>query len=113
MLRSNDDFRWAAISIDQLRVRHGNETGLVAGFYSSGDSARPGFGWFFGRDSLYTTYAINSYGDFALTRTELEFLIARQRTDGKMPHEYSQTADTSTGLRHHMSTRPQTPRRSS
>jgi glycogen debranching enzyme len=89
----NDDFRWAAISIDQLRVRHGNETGLVAGFYSSGDSARPGFGWFFGRDSLYTTYAINSYGDFALTRTELEFLIARQRTDGKMPHEYSQTAD--------------------
>ncbi len=90
----NDDFRWAAISIDQLRVRHGNETGLVAGFYSSGDSARPGFGWFFGRDSLYTTYAINSYGDFALTRTELEFLIARQRTDGKMPHEYSQTADT-------------------
>ena len=28
----NDDFRWAAISIDQLRVRHGDETGLVAGF---------------------------------------------------------------------------------
>jgi glycogen debranching enzyme len=90
----NDDFRWAAISIDQLRIRHGNETGLVAGFYSSGDSARPGFGWFFGRDSLYTTYAINSYGDFGLTRTELDFLIARQRADGKMPHEYSQTAET-------------------
>jgi glycogen debranching enzyme len=90
----NNDFRWAAISIDQLRVRHGNETGLVAGFYSSGDSARPGFGWFFGRDSFYTIYAINSYGDFALTRTELEFLIARQRADGKMPHEYSQTAET-------------------
>jgi len=90
----NDDFRWAAISIDQLRVRRGNETGLVAGFYSSGDSARPGFGWFFGRDTLYTTYAINSYGDFTLTRTALEFLIARQRADGKMPHEYSQTAET-------------------
>jgi glycogen debranching enzyme len=89
----NDDFRWAEISIDQLRVRHGNETGLVAGFYSSGDSARPGFGWFFGRDSLYTIYAINNYGDFALTRTELEFLMARQRADGKMPHEYSQTAE--------------------
>ena len=73
----NEDFRWAEISIDQLRVRHGNETGLVAGFYSSGDSARPGFGWFFGRDSLYTIYAIDGYGDFDLTRTELEFLIAR------------------------------------
>ena len=89
----NDDFRWAALAIDQLRVRHGKELGLVAGFYSSGDSARPGFGWFFGRDSLYTLYAINSYGDFALTRQELEFLIARQRADGKMPHEYSQTAE--------------------
>lgn len=89
----NDDFRWAAISIDQLRVHHGNELGLVAGLYSSGDSARPGFGWFFGRDSLYTIYAINSYGDFRLTREELQFLIARQRADGKMPHEYSQTAD--------------------
>ena len=89
----NDDFRWAAVSIDQLRVRHGKEVGLVAGFYSSGDSARPGFGWFFGRDSLYTIYAINNYGDFALSRQELEFLIARQRADGKMPHEYSQTAD--------------------
>ena len=77
-----------------MRVRHGNEIGLVAGFYSSGDSARPGFGWFFGRDSLYTLYAVNSYGDFALTRTELEFLIKRQRADGKMPHEYSQTAET-------------------
>ncbi len=89
----NEDFRWAEIAIDQLRVRHGSETGLVAGFYSSGDSARPGFGWFFGRDSLYTIYGIDSYGDFALTRQELEFLIARQRADGKMPHEYSQTAD--------------------
>lgn len=89
----DNDFRWAALSIDQLRVRHGKELGLVAGFYSSGDSARPGFGWFFGRDSLYTLYAIDSYGDFALSRQELEFLMARQRADGKMPHEYSQTAE--------------------
>ncbi len=89
----NDDFRWASVAIDQLRARHGQELGLVAGFYSSGDSARPGFGWFFGRDSLYTIDAIDSYGDFALTRAELQFLIARQRADGKMPHEFSQTAE--------------------
>jgi glycogen debranching enzyme len=69
-----------------------SETALVAGYYSSADSARPGFGWFFGRDALYTLYAVNSYGDFALTRGELEFLIARQRADGKIMHEYSQTA---------------------
>ncbi len=66
--------------------------GLVAGYYASGDSARPGFGWFFGRDTLYTVYAIDSYGDFGLARTALEFLLRRQRADGKVMHEYSQTA---------------------
>lgn len=89
----NQEIQWAELSIDQLRVRHGDEIGLVAGFYSSGDSTRPGFGWFFGRDTLYTLYAVNSYGDFALTRQALEFLIKRQRDDGKIMHEYSQTAD--------------------
>ncbi len=89
----NDDFRWAELSIEQLKARApSGEIGLVAGYYSSGDSARPGFGWFFGRDSLYTLYAVNGFGDFALTRAELDFLIKRQRADGKIMHEYSQTA---------------------
>ena len=90
----NRDLSWAEISIAQLQARtSAGEVGLVAGYYASGDSARPGFGWFFGRDSLYTLYAIHSYGDFALSRTELEFLLRRQRDDGKMMHEFSQTAD--------------------
>lgn len=90
----NDAFRWGEVSIEQLKAKAypTGETGLVAGYYSSGDSARPGFGWFFGRDSLYTLYAVNGFGDFALTRDELNFLIARQRADGKIMHEYSQTA---------------------
>jgi hypothetical protein len=87
------DFGWAETSISQLRAKApSGEMGLVAGYYASGDSARPGFGWFFGRDALYTLYAIDSYGDYALARTELEFLLARQREDGKIMHEYSQTA---------------------
>ena len=85
--------KWAEISIDQMQVRHGNETGMVAGYYESADSARPGYAWFFGRDTLWSTYAINSYGDYALTRRALEFLLARQREDGKIMHEYSQTAE--------------------
>jgi glycogen debranching enzyme len=89
----NEALGWAEIAIDQLRVRHGDEVGLVAGFYSSGDSNRPGFGWFFGRDTLYTLFAVNSYGDFTLTRQALEFLMKRQRDDGKIMHEYSQTAE--------------------
>ena len=91
--RFNQALRWAEISIDQLRVRHGDEVGLVAGFYSSGDSNRPGFGWFFGRDTLYTLFATDGYGDFPLTRQALEFLMKRQRADGKIMHEYSQTAE--------------------
>jgi glycogen debranching enzyme len=115
----NEAFQWAVVSIEQLKTKvpkgpdlsvkdsgsspynNGDqtngasapeETALVAGYYASGDSARPGFGWFFGRDALYTLYAVNGYGDFALSRSELEFLIRRQRADGKIMHEYSQTA---------------------
>ena len=95
----NSDLLWAETSIGQLRARTAptaaqptGEVGLVAGYYASGDSARPGFGWYFGRDSLYTLYAVDSYGDFGLARTELEFLLRRQRADGKVMHEYSQTA---------------------
>ena len=95
----NADLFWAETSISQLRARTRpskslpqGEVGLVAGYYASGDSARPGFGWYFGRDTLYTIYAIDSYGDFRLTRTALEFLMRRQRADGKVMHEYSQTA---------------------
>jgi glycogen debranching enzyme len=90
----NEAFSWAEVSIEQLRAfsHPAGETALVAGYYSSDDSARPGFGWYFGRDALYTLYAVNGMGDFALTRDELQFLIKRQRADGKMMHEYSQTA---------------------
>jgi len=85
--------KWAAIAIDQGKVRFHDELGLVAGYYESGDSARPGYGWFFGRDSMWTSYAVNGYGDFELTRKALEFLIRRQRADGKIMHEFAQSAD--------------------
>jgi glycogen debranching enzyme len=85
--------QWAEIAIDQEKVRTGDETSLVAGWYPSFDSTRPGFGWYFGRDALWTLYAVNSYGDKTLARQVLEFLAKRQRADGKMMHEYSLTAD--------------------
>lgn len=107
----NEAFQWAVISIEQLKTKtipgqssapatnagapapaSDNETALVAGYFASGDSARPGFGWFFGRDALYTLYAVDGYGDFSLSRSELEFLLRRQRDDGKIMHEWSQTA---------------------
>jgi glycogen debranching enzyme len=89
----NEALKWAEVAIDQMQVDYRGEIGLVAGYYESADSARPGYAWFFGRDTLWTTYAINSYGDFALTRRALDFLIRRQRADGKIMHEFSQSAD--------------------
>jgi len=92
----NEAFSWAELSIDQLKVEttpSHQETALVAGFYGSGDSARPGFGWYFGRDALWTLYAVNSYGDFQTTRDELEFLLRRQGPEGQIIHEWAQTAD--------------------
>jgi glycogen debranching enzyme len=91
--RVNEALKWAEVAIDQAQVKYHDETGLIAGYYESADSARPGYAWFFGRDTLWTTYAINSYGDFALARRALDFLIRRQRSDGKIMHEYSQSAD--------------------
>jgi glycogen debranching enzyme len=102
----NEAFEWAVVSIEQLKTltisgqssppdagsKAEPETALIAGYYTSADTARPGFGWFFGRDALYTLYAVNGYGDFSLSRSELEFLIHRQRADGKIMHEYAQTA---------------------
>ncbi|MBV9766818.1 MAG: glycogen debranching protein [Acidobacteriaceae bacterium] len=91
--RINEALQWAEVSVDQMQVKYHDEIGMVAGYYESADSARPGYAWFFGRDTLWTTYAINNYGDFALTRRALDFLIRRQREDGKIMHEYSQSAD--------------------
>lgn len=91
----NDAFSWAEVAMDQLRVQTANSTrqALTAGFVSSGDAARPGFGWFFGRDGLWSLYALSSYGDFETSREEIEFLLSHQRADGKIMHEWSQTAD--------------------
>jgi len=91
--RVNEALKWAEVAIDQMQVKYHDEIGMVAGYYESADSARPGYAWFFGRDTMWTTYAINSYGDFALTRHALDFLIRRQREDGKIMHEYSQSAE--------------------
>ncbi len=92
--RVNDGLRWAEVAIDQAQVKTAEgETGMVAGYYESADSARPGYAWFFGRDTLWSTYAMNSYGDYGLTRRALDFLIRRQRDDGKIMHEYSQAAE--------------------
>jgi glycogen debranching enzyme len=91
--RVNEAFRWAKIGIDKgLADNPLLGRGFVAGFRTAGESERPGFAWFFGRDALWTSFAVNSYGDFEATRAALDFLRKYQRADGKIPHEISQSA---------------------
>jgi glycogen debranching enzyme len=91
--RFNTAFAWAKVGVDKgIATNPLLGTGLVAGFRTSGESERPGFAWFFGRDALWTSLATNSYGDFATTLAALEFLKKFQRADGKIPHEISQSA---------------------
>src|SRR5271165_6598491 len=65
--------------------------GLIAGYDLSGFNHRPGFSWFFGRDSLWTALALDSVGDFQTTRAALEFLAKYQGEDGRIPHEVPQS----------------------
>lgn len=91
----NAAFQWAIVAMDQLRVKTTpdlQQEALAAGFIGSGDAARPGFGWFFGRDALWSLYAIDSCGGFAVARDELDFLASHQSPEGKIMHERSQTA---------------------
>ena len=86
-------YDWSRISMIQGLVDNPFlGSGLVAGYRTSGDSQRPGFAWFFGRDALWTSLALDAAGDFATTRTALDFLGRYQRDDGKIPHEVSQSA---------------------
>jgi glycogen debranching enzyme len=86
-------YDWARISTIQGLVNNPYlGTGLVAGYRTSGTGQRPGFAWFFGRDSEWTSFALNAEGDYATTRTALEFISKYQRDDGKVPHEISQSA---------------------
>ena len=91
--RLNTAFEWAKVGLDKgVATNPLLGTGLLAGFRTSGDSERPGFAWFFGRDALWSTLATNAEGDVATTRTALSFLRKFQRADGKIPHEISQSA---------------------
>ena len=91
--RLDEAFAWAKVGMDKgLATNPDLGTGLVAGYRTSGNSERPGFAWFFGRDALWTTLATTAVGDLETTRQALAFLARYQRADGKVPHEISQSA---------------------
>ena len=86
-------YDWARINLLQAVVENPLVgSGLIAGYGPSSADERPGFDWFFGRDALWSSLALDAEADFADTRTALEFLAKYQRADGKIPHEVPQSA---------------------
>ena len=88
----NRAFTWSKVALDAGWVC--NDTygcGLVAGYGQAGSGERPGFDWWFGGDALMSSWALEDYGDLPGALQALRFLKARQRDDGKMMHEMTQS----------------------
>ncbi len=86
-------YAWSLVNLDeQLTCNPDLGCGLVAGWGPSGESARPGFGWFFGGDAAINSFAMDLAGLWPQVADGLRFLAKYQRDDGKMPHEISQAA---------------------
>ena len=83
----NEGYRWALVGTD----RHFLHTpsvgrGFVAGFAETipgWGSSRPGYAWYFGRDSVWICLAVLAYGDFKKVRDQLEVLGDFQDISGK------------------------------
>lgn len=124
----DEAFRWAKVGLEAFRARTpGLGTGLAAGYAASRDPEvdtwhaendflrRPGYGWYFGRDAIWTALAADAYGGLDLTSETLRFLARYQDVDGKIFHELSPSgvihydaADSTPlfllGLEHHVRT---------
>ena len=90
----NQDFLWAKIALDSGWVCHPRYgCGLIAGYGPSGVGERPGFDWWFGGDAMMSSWALEDAGDLDGALQALRFLKARQRADGKIMHEMTQSVD--------------------
>lgn len=91
--RLNGAYRHALLALDKGWVcNEGVGCGLVAGWAPSGLSERPGFGWYFGGDAFFNSWALLDAGQFTRVRDILKFLRDKQREDGRIPHEWTQSA---------------------
>jgi glycogen debranching enzyme len=92
----NQLYKWALVGADRFVARTpGLGTGLLAGFstvnrgWNGGHkiSGRPGYGWYFGRDAAWSSFALDGTGDFETVRNQLELYQKFQDASGKIYHE--------------------------
>ncbi|HAK94344.1 MAG TPA: hypothetical protein DCM87_04915 [Planctomycetes bacterium] len=87
----NAALAWSVVSLAQLRVRNPFlGPGIVSGYSSSGDGARPRYCWFFDEPTL-GSWAFLRLGRGDLVREAFTFLQRYQREDGKTVHEVAQS----------------------
>lgn len=91
-------WQWTLVGIDRFWAHTpGVGSGLLAGYSTTARgwdggqaiSGRPGYAWYFGRDSEWSGFAIDAYGDFELVRDQIAFLQKYQDLSGKIFHEIS------------------------
>lgn len=94
----NEGFQWAIAATDRFFVETpGLGTSLVAGYATTargwdGEHAvngRPGYAWYFGRDGVWSGFAVLDYGDFEGVRNMLLMFQKYQDLNGKIFHELS------------------------
>jgi hypothetical protein len=92
----DEGFKWALVATDRFFVETPCVgTSLMAGYATTrsgwdgghATSGRPGYAWYFGRDSVWTALALLAYGDHTKVRAVLEFLGSYQDITGKIAHE--------------------------
>jgi hypothetical protein len=94
----NTLWNWTIVGVDRFIAETPRlGTALLAGFstvdrgWDGGHkiSGRPGYAWYFGRDAVWSGFAIDDYGNFPAVRREIEFLQKYQDMTGKIFHEVS------------------------
>ncbi len=101
----NTGYKWAVAGTDKFIVNTpGVGRSLVAG-YATTDygwkgghavNGRPGYAWYFGRDAVWSSFAVLDYGDFDRVKTVLELFARYQDVSGKIYHEL-----TTSGIAHY------------
>ncbi|MFQ5793719.1 MAG: amylo-alpha-1,6-glucosidase [Candidatus Bipolaricaulia bacterium] len=90
----NQGFAWAKVATEKFfATTPGIGSGFMAGYRLTGKnefmSGRPGYAWYFGRDSEWCSFAVDGYGEFEQVRDNLRLLMDLQDLSGKIPHEAS------------------------
>ena len=88
---AREAMNWAAHRMESFWARTpGLGEAYLAGFMTTRpgwNATRPGYAWYFGRDSVYTALAALYLGQFERVAENLRFLARFQQFDGKIFHE--------------------------